>query len=174
MRNYFKGGLKVFANYCIALIIFVVFLYIFISIAKDSYSKWIPLYSSIIFISLFSILYSDLKRLAIKEKRPQYDLKPYSFKGLVLGIIGFSPMIVIELIYPFVTFDNATTNRIIELGLKTMMGPVYFMVRLAGGTVYAYAAASLVVPLVAMLGYMAGFYGFGNRKIINTPTKKNT
>ena len=34
------------------------------------------------------------------------------------------------------------------------------MVRLLGGTTIAYIVASLVVPLVSMFAYMAGFYGF--------------
>jgi len=159
MKDYIKNGFRIFIDYLISLVIFGVFLYTFLAITKDNYSKWIPIYSFIIFILLYFMVYSDLKKLAIKEKRPQYNLKPYPLKGLILGFIGFSPLIIIQLIYPLIVFEDPVANRIKELVLKTLLGPVYFMVRLFGGTTIAYVIASLLVPLVSMFAYMAGFYG---------------
>ena len=175
MKNYIKSGLRVFVDYVISLVVFVIFLYMFLAITKDNYSKWIPLYSFLNFLLLYAMLYSDLRKLAVKEKRPQYNLNPYPVKGLVLGLIGFLPLIVIQLIYPLIVFNDPVANRIKELVLKTLMGPVYFMVRLAGGTTVGYVVASLLVPLVSMFAYMAGFYGFQFRKPKTKPaanTKK--
>jgi len=157
--NYIKGGLKVLVGYLISLLIFVIFLYMFLSISKDNFYKWLPVYSFVLFLLMFAILYSDIKKLAVKEKRPQYGLKPYPLKGLVLGLIGFSPVIVLELVYPLISFDSDTLNKIKELVINTIMGPLYFAVRLAGGTTLAYAAASLIVPVIAMLAYLAGYHG---------------
>lgn len=160
MKNIIKGSLKVFANYLISLIIFVLFLYTFFLIVKENYSKWLPLYSGINFILMASIMYNDLKKLAKKEKRPQYALNPHPLKGLLLGVIGFLPVVIFEIVYIFLNFDNEIKNRIAELALKTILGPVYIFVRLIGGTTVGYILASLTVPVVAMLGYMAGYYGF--------------
>jgi hypothetical protein len=173
MKDYIKSGLRVFTDYLISLVIFVVFLYVFLAITKDNYSKWMPLYSFLNFLLLYSMLYSDLRKLAIKEKRPQYNLNPYPMKGLILGLIGFLPLIIIQAIYPFIVFDDPVVNRIKELVLKTLLGPVYFMVRLVGGTAIAYVVASLVVPLVSMFAYMAGFYGFQFKKRKTKPVANN-
>lgn len=164
MKKIIKDSLRVLGDYCISLVIFVIFLYIFFAITKDNYSKWIPLYSVVIFTMLAPMIYSDMRNLAIKEKRPQYNLKPYPLRGLVLGFVGFMPIIVVEIIYLFLNFNNSLLDRIKDLVLKTILGPVYFSVRLAGGTVIAYIIASLVVPVVAMLGYLAGYYGIELRR----------
>ncbi|HHW47562.1 MAG TPA: hypothetical protein GXX14_02965 [Clostridiaceae bacterium] len=173
MKEYIKSGFRVFIDYIISLVVFVVFLYMFLAITKDNYSKWIPLYSFLNFLLLYAMLYSDLKKLAVKEKRPQYNLNPYPMKGLIIGLIGFLPLIVIQLIYPLILLNDPVANRIKELALKTLMGPVYFVVRLAGGTTIGYVAASLVVPIVSMFAYMAGFYGFQFRKPKTRPAAKN-
>lgn len=164
MSNYFKNGLKVFFDYCISLIIFVIFLYVFLGLTKDNYSFWIPLYSFINFLLLFSILYGDIKKVAMKEKRPQYDLKPYPMKGLFIGLIGFLPFFLLQLIYPLIIFNDPIYNRVKELVLKTLLGPVYFVVRLFGVTTLGYVVASLLIPIVSMLAYMAGYYGFELKK----------
>ena len=158
--NYIKGGLKVFTGYLMSLLVFVIFLYLFISVTKDSFYAWLPLYSFILFVLMFLIIYSDMRKLAVKERKPQYNLNPYPFKGLVLGLIGFSPLILLELVYPLLIFGSEPLNRVKHLVLNTLMGPLYFVVRLGNGSVWAYAAASLVVPVIAMLAYLAGYYGF--------------
>ncbi len=164
MKNIIKSSLKVLADYFVSLVIFVIFLYTFFVITKENYSRWIPLYSGINFVLMTSIMYTDLKKLAVKEKRPQYNLNPHPLKGLVLGIIGFLPVIALEIVYAFLNFNDEFKNRIAELALKTLLGPVYVFVRIAGGTTAGYVLASLAVPVVAMLGYMAGYYGFEFRK----------
>lgn len=167
--NYLKSGLKVFKDYLLSLILFVVFLYPFIVITGNRFLDWLPIYSILVFLLMFSITYSDLKSIAKREKRPQYNLNPYPLKGLVIGIIGFLPFIVLELIYPFIVFDNTTANRIKELALKTLLGPVFFSIRFTGGNTISYVIASLIVPVIAMLGYMAGYYDF----YLSSPLRKN-
>lgn len=164
MKNIIKSALKVLGDYFVSLIIFVLFLYTFFVITKENYSKWIPLYSGVNFVLMVSLMYTDMKKLARKEKRPQYNLNPYPLKGFVLGIIGFLPVIILEIVYIFLNFNSEVKNRVAELALKAILGPVYIFVRLAGGTTFGYVLASLVVPIVAMLGYMAGYYGFELRK----------
>jgi len=160
MMNYIKGGLKVLTGYCITLLIFGVFLSIFLSMAGDNSFKWLPVYSFVIFILMSFMMYSDMHTLAVKEKRPQYNLKPYPFKGFILGLIGFSPFILLELVYPLIRLEGELPNRIKHLALNTLLGPLYGFIKLGGSTPVAYAIAALIVPILAMLGYMSGFYGF--------------
>ncbi|HHW31307.1 MAG TPA: hypothetical protein GXX20_06485 [Clostridiaceae bacterium] len=160
MKEYIKGGLKVLSNYVIALIFFVVFLYTFIVVAGENFVNWLHYYSFIMFLLLFAIIYSDFTRLAKKEKRPQYNIKTYPLKGLVYGIIGFLPIILLEIIFPFIKFDDEIFTRIKELVLDVILGPVFFVLRIGNKSIISYIAASLVVPVITMLSYIAGYYGF--------------
>lgn len=173
MKEYIKGGLKVLSNYTIALIFFVIFLYTFIVITGDNFVNWLHYYSFVIFLLLFAIIYSDFSRLGKKEKRPQYGIKAYPVKGLVYGLIGFSPIILIEAIYPFIKFDDEILIRIKEIILDVILGPVYFVLRTGNKSVISYICASLIVPVIAMLSYMAGYYGFKLRDYIK-PKKVET
>lgn len=160
MKNHIKGGVKILAGYLITLLIFIVFLYTFISITKDNFVKWMPVYSFIFFLLLYLFTYSDMKRLALKEKKPQYELNPYPVKGLVLGLIGFLPIALIEIVYPFIVHENETVMRFVELAIMAILGPLYWILKLFDKTFLGYAAASLAVPFIAMFGYLAGYYGF--------------
>lgn len=172
MKNHIKGGVKVFTGYAISLLVFVIFIYVFLGITRDSFYTWLPLYSFLMFLLMFAIIYSDLKRLAIKEKRPQYNLNPYPLKGFVLGVIGFLPIILIELIYPLVQLEGEVLNNIKHKVLNTFMGPLYFIIRIGKSTTVSYAVASLVVPVISMLAYLAGYYGFELRSYLNKLSKK--
>lgn len=159
MKNLLKDSLKVISSYIMALVVFVIFLVAVISLTRDNFYFWLPIYSFVIFLLLFSMLYSDLKRLAIRDKRPQYNLKPYPLKGLVLGIIGFTPVMLMELAYPLINFRDPIIERIGHAALNTLMGPLYFIIRMGKSTTGAYIVASLAVPVVSMLSYMVGYYG---------------
>jgi len=164
--SYIKNGLKVLFGYLISLVIFAVFLYVVLSIAKENLYKWLPVYSFVIFLLMFAIIYSDIKRLAAKEKRPQYNLNPYPLKGLIYGLLGFSPLIFLELIYPLIVFEDSTLMRIKEIILNTLLGPLYWLLKITGETAAGYAAVSAVVPAISMLAYLAGYYGFELGKYI--------
>jgi amino acid transporter len=164
-KNFIKSSFKVLVNYGISLIVFGVFLYVFLSITKDNFSDWLPVYSLFIFLLMFLIVYFDMKKLAEKEKRPQYDLNPYPLKGFLYGLLGFSPIILIEIVFLLIKFSDPVMDRIKELGVKTLLGPVYFVIRFAGGGVPGYFLASVLVPVIAMLGYLAGYYGFETKKL---------
>lgn len=155
-----KNGLKVLFGYCISLLVFGIFIYVFISLAKDNTGPLLPYYSLLFFLMAFSIIYTDMKKLAEKEKKPQYDLHPYPIKGLVYGLIGFAPIMLLEIISVFIVFEDQFAGRIKELAVNTLMGPLFFIIKAAGEHPIGYILASLTVPLIAMLGYLAGFYGF--------------
>lgn len=160
MKDWIKGGVKVLVGYAIGLLIFVVFIYVFLSITGTSFNAWLPLYSILLFLLTFAIIYSDMKKLAIKEKKPQYELHPFPLKGLVYGLIGFFPIALLETVFALIRFGTEFAERVKHIGINTMMGPLYFIIRFAGESVPGYIAATLVIPVVAMFGYLAGYYGF--------------
>lgn len=165
MKINIKEAARVLIDYLIVLVIFVVFLYSFMSITGESFIEWVPLYSFFMFLVLFLIVYSDFRGMAIKDKKPQYQLDPYPLKGLLLGLLGFLPIVLITAIYPLITLDSETANNIKRLALHTILGPLFFIVKLGGKTVFAYAMALIMIPVLSMLGYLAGFYGFSMRTL---------
>ncbi len=160
MKDHIRNGLKVFFNYCISTLVFVIFIYVFFALAKDNSNRLLPYYSLLFFLMAFGLIYSEMKKLAEKEKKPQYDLHPYPFKGLVYGLLGFLPIAAVEIISVFLVFGDQLADRIKHLAVNTLMGPLYFIIRIAGERLIGYILASLIVPVLAMLGYLSGYYGF--------------
>jgi hypothetical protein len=172
MGNYIRNGARILYNYVLSLILFVVFVYIFITIAGNNFGNLLPLYSFIIFLFTFFIIYSETRRLALKEKKPQNGLNPYPVKGLVYGAIGFLPIAVLEVVSVFITFGSEFGNNLKNIALNTIMGPLFFIIKPLGEKPLGYAAASLIIPVVSMLGYMAGYYGFSVMKSLKKEDKK--
>ena len=162
--SYIKNGLKVLFGYCISLLVFGIFIYVFLSLAKDNTNVLLPFYSLLFFLMAFAIVYTDMKKLAEKEKKPQYDLHPYPLKGLIYGLIGFAPVMLLEIISVFIVFGDQVADRVKHLAVNTLMGPLYFIIRAVGEHPIGYILASLAVPLIALLGYLAGYYGFNISK----------
>lgn len=154
MGHYVKGALKVLGDYGIVLLMFLFFSYPFF--------KHLRIYSFVIFLILAMLVYADMNRLAVKEKRPQYDLKPYPVKGLVYGLLGYLPVLVLILVYPLINVESTAINvaNLKHLLLNALMGPLFFLIKLGNETMQAYIIAWFVVPVLAMLGYLAGYYGF--------------
>ncbi|MFA6308748.1 MAG: hypothetical protein WC677_03255 [Clostridia bacterium] len=159
MKNYINGALKVLIGYAKVVGVYIIF---FAAIFKSFQEKNIifAIYSAIMLVILVLIIYSDNKRLAIKEKKSHSTVPCYPLKGLVLGFIGFSPVILLELIYPFITLNNQGLNDIKQLVLNTFMAPLYPIYKSLNEMPVGYFLASLVVPAIAMIGYLAGYYGF--------------
>lgn len=159
MKDYIKSSAKILYNYAMVLIVFVIFIYVFMSLTKENFNNLLPVYSILLFLFAFLIIYSDMKNLAIKEKKPQYDLKPYPFKGLVYGMIGIIPIAFPVAVAALIHFKDDTVERIKHLAINTFLGPMYFMIRWLNEAPIGYIAAILLLPLIAMLGYLAGYYG---------------
>ena len=169
MKYFIKNGAKVLFDYIVVLIIFGVFIYPFMSLTGDNFNTWLPIYCFIIFLFAFLIIYGDMNRLAEKEKKPQYDLHPYPMKGLVYGLIGIIPIALIVAVAAMITLENVAADRIRHLAINTFLGPMYFLIRWLNEAPIGYIAAILLLPLIAMLGYLTGYYGI---HIINKLKKK--
>ena len=159
MKEYIKNGSKVLFDYVTSLILFVVFLYVFMSLAKDNFGVLLPYYSLLLFLFAFFVIYNDMKRLALKEKKPQYELHPYPLKGLVYGLLGIVPIALPVAVAALIPLGNEASERIKELAINTFLGPVFFMAKWFDESVLGYIAAILLIPLISTLGYLAGYYG---------------
>ncbi len=159
MKMLIKNGMKILADYSMALIVFLIFLYPFFGLTKDNVYVWLPLYSAVFFIFAFAVIYADMKDLAKKEKRPQYELKPYPLKGAVYGLVGMAPVAVLVLVGALLHFSSFTADRIRHLIVNIILGPLYFVYRPLNESLTGYIISMLLLPLIAMLGYLAGFYG---------------
>lgn len=157
---YVKSSARVLANYSISVLLFIIFLYAVISLAKNNTSTWLAIYSFVVFLLCYALIYSDMKKLAIKERKPQYKLKPYPVKGFVYGIIGFLPFIILEITYLFIIFDDSVLNRIKHALLNTVMGPLYWCIKLFSSSFIGYAVATSIVPVIAGFAYMMGYFGW--------------
>jgi hypothetical protein len=141
------------------ILLFWVLLSVLTGIAGKSLGQWMPVYSFGISVILALLIYPYMKNLAIKETKPYIQKRPHPLKGLTYGVMAFMPVILIELLYPLVSFDSDELMKL-KLGiLKVLLCPVYWIVNLFGDTALSYILASSVVPLIAMLGYLGGFYG---------------
>ncbi len=159
MKNFLKSSAKILYNYVMVLIVFAIFIYPFMSITQDNFDKWLPLYSLIMFLFAFMIIYSDMKSLGAKERKPQYELNPYPMKGLVYGLTGTLPIALTVAVAALINLGNDIAERIKHVAINAFLGPLYFLVRWLNEATIGYIAAILLLPLIAMLGYLAGFYG---------------
>lgn len=166
MKQYLRTGGKILYDYAMSLIVFIVFLYPFIGLAKGNLYTWLPLYCIIVFLFTFFLIYSDMKALAVKEKKPQYELNPYPLKGLIYGLVAVIPVILITGVLALLHFENSTVDRIRHLAVNTLLGPMYFIIGWMKESFFGYAAAILVIPILAMLGYLAGHFGINIFKTI--------
>lgn len=164
MKNYLKGAWASLKDYMILDIVFIVFLVPIISLGKNNLIIWVQYYSFAIFLAMLSIMYVDFHYLAVKEKRPQYDLKPFPLKGFIYGIISLIPMGIFSLIYVMLRFSDPIFDRMKHLVFNCLVGPEYWLVKLGNETTLAYVGAILLIPLITGVAYLAGNQGFYIKK----------
>jgi len=154
-----KRGLKVTVDYIVSLIIFGVFSSIIFSLFKENIETGITIFSVIIFLIMFAMMYTNMSDIAFREKRPQYNINPPPYKGFIYGVIGTLPILLVQLVYYVVSVPEEllTLKRRV---LQAFTAPLYWLAKLISHDEWAYHAVLLVIPVIAGLGYMAGYYGF--------------
>ncbi|HAA26290.1 MAG TPA: hypothetical protein DCE11_09300 [Ruminiclostridium sp.] len=174
-----KRALRVTGDYFVSLIIFAVFSSIVFGIAKENIEKGIYVFSIIIFLIMFLMIYTNMSDIAFREKRPQYKLNPSPYKGFLYGIIGTIPIFLIQLLYYladvvlYIPKEFFTIKRRI---LQAFTGPLYWLAKIISYNTWAYHVVLLVIPVIAGLGYLAGHYEFyimKKLKIFNKIKRKN-
>ncbi|NLG88263.1 MAG: hypothetical protein GX494_03460 [Clostridiaceae bacterium] len=174
-----KRALRVTGDYFVSLIIFAVFSSVVFGIAKENIEKGIYIFSIVIFLIMFSLIYTNMSDIAFREKRPQYNLNPPPYKGFLYGLIGTVPIFIIQLLYYFadvVLFIPKEYLTIKRRVLQAFTGPLYWLAKLISHDTWAYHVVLLVIPVIAGLGYLAGHYEFyitKKLKIFNKIKGKN-
>jgi len=158
-KTFLKNSLKIVFDYGIVLIIFGVFIATVIGLAKSNFERWIGLYSFTIFLLMFFMIYNDMKDLAIKEKRPQYNINPKPFKGVFYGLVAIVPFLLILLAYPFINVPKEFVILKLRL-MQGFAGPLYWLAKWISGEYWSYIVAFFVIPVISMLGYWAGYREF--------------
>lgn len=171
MFSVFKQGRKVTFDYLIFFIIYVVFIPLLISLAKDNFSKWTPVYSIVICLMMTLVIWSDVYEFAVKEKKPMYKLDPSPHKGLFIGLLGFAPYLILGLIAFVFTETFAEqlkfTPEMIDIVNTAFFAPVYFLIALTGKSALSFVLASGFVPVVCYTAYLLGHKGITKKQITN-------
>ncbi len=168
-----KRGLRVTGDYFVTLIIFGIFSSIVFSLAKDNLERGVNIFSIVIFLVMFSMIYSNMSNIAFKEKRPQYNINPSPYKGIMYGFIGILPLFIVQLTYYWIGLLVHVPEEFFLLKrriLQALTGPLYWLAKLISHEIWAYHVALLVIPLIAGLGYLAGhreFYLSKKIKVLN-------
>jgi hypothetical protein len=163
MFSVFKQARKVTFDYLIFLIVYVAFLPLVISIAKDNVDKWIPLYAFIVSSLLYLVIWSELYEYGRKEKKPMYNLDPSPHKGFLIGILGVLPFYILAMAAFLFNHLKAEelkfTPELIDIINNAFLSPVYFLIVIFGGSTTGYFLGTVSVPVVCYLAYLLGHKG---------------
>jgi hypothetical protein len=165
MKKLYKGSLNVLGVYLTSVFLFTFFLIAPINM-KNTY-LWITIYSIIFFAFLLSFMYKRLRETGYKENRQGEEAEPHPLKGLIYGIMGFLPLMAFEMLY-FIIYNPQSDSfwmKIFHIAFRCLFGPLYFIIRGLDYTWFAYIAATMAVPLIAAVSYMAGHYDFALKNV---------
>lgn len=160
-----KGSFRTFASYSAGVFLFTFFLIAPLSM-ENNRSTWISVYSMVFFIFTVIFLYQQMRKIGEFESNHS-ESKVTPFKGLLYGVIGFLPYLILEILY-FIIYPQlgaGTAAGIIHAVFRCGFGPMYFIIRFLGYTWYSYLLSSIIIPVVAFLGYAAGFSGIQLKKV---------
>ncbi|MBN2852248.1 MAG: hypothetical protein JXQ23_05865 [Clostridia bacterium] len=160
MKDFLKGSFKVLSSYTTGVFLFSFFLIAPLSMENNQY-LWLSILSFIMYLFLWSFMFQQIRKLGIYESKPTTEIKSYPFKGLVYGFAGFLPYIIIEIIYFLIYVPNTSLALTTFHGIfRCLFGPLYFLIRGLNYTWYAYLIATVMIPVISMIGYLAGYYDF--------------
>lgn len=157
MREFIKKSWTTTYSYGAGMLVFLFFLIAPLSVEKNKY-LWLTLYSIAFFVFTVSFLYKNIWKTGASAQMQSKGGKPF-LTGLVCGIAGFAPYLLIEAIYFIIhpSIAGSVAGNALHALFRVSFGPLYFIIRLLGYTWYAYLVASVAIPLVSALGYLAGY-----------------
>lgn len=154
-----KRSLKVLSSYGMTLILLLVFMMPILGLAKDNTPTVMAIVSFLLFLMLFASLYTDMRDIAIKEKRPQYEINPPPYKGLLYGAMGVLPLVIIQVVLILIVVPEGFTE-LLRRFYQGVNGPLYWFSKLIGNAPVHYVLSYILVVVIAGLGYFAGHKGF--------------
>lgn len=154
-KYFLRVVIKICLTYLIAVMLFMVFLYVTIALAKNNLERGIFYYSIFMFLLYLYMIYNDVREIATKEKRPQYDLEIKPYKGLIYGLWSIAPAYVFLLVYSLINVPQELLilkKRI----LQGLFGPIYWLTTFFKGEYVPYYIALLIIPVITALSYYLG------------------
>jgi len=154
-----KRSLKVTAGYITAFILVCALSASVFGLARENTPQAMPWLSFFTFLILSSSVYTEMRRLGMMESRPQYNLNPSKFKGLLYGTIGAIPILAVQLIVHLIRVSEpfvVLKRRIFQL----VSGPLYWLAKLLGNEIWHYFLSVFSIVIIAFLGYFAGHKKF--------------
>ncbi len=169
MKQTLKSSGKVAITYLSAVFLFSFFMIGPLSMENNQY-LWLTILSFILFLFLWSFMTQQMRKIGFNEKNPAANIPSYALKGFVYGLIGFSPFILIEVLYFLIYQPGTIAMQSFHVLFRSLFGPMYFLIRGLGYTWYAYLIATISVPIMSLVGYLIGYYDVSVRNLL---TKKN-
>jgi len=186
LKTFIRHALKVATDYVAMLFVFVIFSFPIISLSGDNPSTPVRWFSGLLFLGLFSLVYKDLWEIAVRERRPQYEINPKPLRGLLLGLAGISPVALVLIVIAVLPM---TGLEILQLRMLQAVGvPYYWVAKLMDASSPMHRVPFILLPFLtafmAFIGYWAGlsdFYlmqrvykliGYTPKKRVRKPLKK--
>lgn len=157
MKGFVKKSTTVALSYGAGIFVFMLFLAAPLGVERNRY-VWLTAYSFVFFVFTVSFTYTNTWKKGSSANVINAEKKPF-LMGLVYGLAGFSPLILIEILY-FIFYPaqmGSFTGNVMHAIFRCSFGPLYFIIRLLGYKWYAYVLATIVIPFVAAVGYFAGY-----------------
>ncbi|MGI6668420.1 MAG: hypothetical protein ACOX4M_03025 [Acetivibrionales bacterium] len=129
MKQYIKCGARILYDYIISLIVFVVLLYPFIGLTGDRLYIWLPLYSFVMFLLAFCLIYMEMKDQGIKEGKPQNKMNPYPLKGLVYGLFSIIPLLVVFTVVSAIPIEDPVMNNLRHVAINAFLGTALLLLQ---------------------------------------------
>ena len=173
MKTFIKRSLKTTISYGAGVFLFTFFLIAPISM-ENNRNTWIAVYSFVFFIFTCIFLYKQMWKVGEIETRECDGGKPEWFRGLLYGLAGFAPFLVLEILY-FSIYPNIPVSvgaNIFHAVFRCGFGPMYFIIRFLGYKWYAFVISSVIMPLIAFAGFFFGSGGKGLSSYINERRKE--
>lgn len=173
MKLFFRRCLRVLASYGAGVFLFTFFLIAPISM-ENNQNTWIAVYSFVFFVFTWIFLYKQMWKEGELETRENNGSRPSWYKGLVYGILGFSPLLILEIIYFLVypEMEASLSANFFHAAFRCGFGPMYFLIRLLNYKWYSFLISSIIIPLIAWAGFYFGSNGTGIKNFIALKRKE--
>jgi len=157
-KTFIKHALKTTTDYIAVLFIFVIFSYPIISISGENPKTPVFWTSIILFIIAFYLVYKDMQEIAIREKRPQYEINPTPVRGMFMGLAALVPIWFVQIVIVSIPLPDFLVLQ--HRALQAVSVPVYWLASLLGGSKLMYFIVLLILAGIAALGYYSGLQEF--------------
>ena len=162
LKTFLLHALKATTDYIAVLFVFIIFSYPVISLSGDNPARVVSWVSAFMFLLLFVLVYRDMWEMAVRERRPQYEINPKPVRGLLLGLAGMVPVALVLCIIALIPMTGLETLQLRMMQALTV--PFYWIAKLLDGSSPMHRLPFILLPFLtgvfAYLGYLAGLRDF--------------